>query len=108
MPNASIKNDGPEQWAEHEFAAVQLNDPRRARRLQMIAADFARQPTASIPKACSGWAKAKATYRFFAQPALKWEVLLEPHQQRTRERSLQEPLVLVVQDTTGRNYGERA
>src|SRR6476469_3282924 len=108
MPNASIKNDGPQQWAEHEFAAAELKDGRRSRRLQLIAADFARQPSASIPKACSGWAKTKAAYRFFAQPALKWEMLIEPHQQRTRERCLQEPLVLVVQDTTGLNYGERA
>jgi hypothetical protein len=108
MQNASFGTNGPEQWAEHEFGKAQLKDRRRVQRLKRIAVSFAEAPSASIPKACGGWASTKAAYRFFAHPDLKSETLLEPHQERTRERCLQESLVLVVQDTTGLSYGERS
>jgi hypothetical protein len=108
MLEASIRTYGPERWAEHEFGQAKLGDRRRLRRLKQIAARFAEQPSASIPKSCSGWGQTKAAYRFFAHRQITSKALLEPHQERTRERCTPEPLVLVVQDTTGLTYGDRA
>jgi hypothetical protein len=108
MLEASEETYGPERWAEHEFGLAKLGDQRLVRRLQKIAARFAEQPSASIPKACEGWAEAKAAYRFFGHRKLKLDALLETHLERTRERCLREELVLVVQDTTGLTYGDRA
>src|SRR5829696_6749017 len=104
---ASFETAAPERWAEHEFGRVKLKDRRLVRRLKLIAANFAAQPSVSIPKSCASWAQAKGAYRFFAHPNVPSASLLEPHQERTRERCLQQPVVLVVQDTTGLNYGER-
>jgi hypothetical protein len=108
MLEASNKMYGPDHWAEQEFGRAKLGDRRLLQRLKQIAARFAEQPSASIPKSCSGWAQTKAAYRFFAHPEIRSEALLEPHQERTRERCTAEPLVFVVQDTTGLTYGERA
>ena len=108
MLEASIKTYGPDRWAEHEFGRAKLGDRRLVERLKKIVARFAEQPSASIPKSCSGWAQTKGAYRFFAHPDITSEALLRPHQERTQERCSQAPLVLVVQDTTGLTYGERA
>ncbi len=108
MLEASKETYGPKRWAEHEFGLAKLCDRRLVKRLQKIAARFAEQPSGSIPKACEGWAEAKAAYRFFAHRKLQWDALLETHLERTRERCSQEDLVLVVQDTTGLTYGDRA
>jgi hypothetical protein len=108
MLEASIKTYGPERWAEHEFGRAKLGDRRLVQRLKKIVARFAEQPSASIPKSCFGWAQTKGAYRFFAHPDITSEALLNPHQERTQERCSQAPLVLVVQDTTGLTYGERA
>lgn len=107
MLNASVETSGPEQWAEHEFGKAKLNDRRLVRRLKHIAANFAAQPSVSIPKSSGTWAQTKGAYRFFAHADLQSATLLEPHQERTRERCLKQSVVLVVQDTTGLHYGPR-
>jgi hypothetical protein len=108
MLEASIQKIGPDQWAEHEFGKAKLGDRRLVKRLKKIAARFAEQPSASIPKACEVWAQTKGAYRFFSHPQLSSGALLEPHQERTRERCSHQELVLVVQDTTGLSYSDRS
>lgn len=108
MLRASTEIGGARQWAEHEFGKAKLGDRRLKERLKKIAASFAEQPSVGIPKACEGWSETKAAYRFFAHPDLKSGALIEPHQERTRERCSQQRLVLVVQDTTGLSYGPRS
>lgn len=108
MHEASTQDHEIHRWAEEEFGQAQLKDRRRTRRLVAIAASRAGQPTASLPKSCGRWASAKAAYRFFAHAGLKPSAVLAPHQQQTRQRCLKQPVVLVVQDTTGLNYGHRA
>jgi hypothetical protein len=107
MPKASVKNLECRRWAEHEFGGARLGDRRLSEGLTTIAATFAAEPSASIPKACGSWAQTKATYRFFSNPNLSSAALLETHQQRTRERCQRQSVVLVVQDTTALVYGER-
>jgi len=107
MPKASNEKRQCLRWAEQEFGRACLGDRRLTGRLIQIAAAFAAQPTASIPKACGDWGQSKATYRFFSNPKLNSGALLEPHYQQTRQRCQQEPVVLVVQDTTTLNYGPR-
>ena len=41
-----------------------------------------------------------ATYRFFDNPKVTWEKVIQPHQAATRQRMAQQPVVLLVQDTT--------
>lgn len=105
MPKASAESTECHRWAEQEFGNARLGDRRLNKRLTTIAAAFAGQPTASIPKACANWAQTKATYRFFSNAKLTSGALLEPHYQQTRKRCQQQPVVLVVQDTTTLNFG---
>ncbi len=87
-------------WAEHEFGQVQLIDKRLNRRLVKIATDFMLQPNASIPQASGSVAQAQATYNFFKNDFIELEQLLEPHLQRTGERSAENDTVLMVNDTS--------
>jgi hypothetical protein len=91
-------------WAEEEFATIDLNDARLNRRCQKLAGELGQQPTAQINQACEDWADSKAAYRFFDNPAVTPDNVLEPHSQRTVERMKDHPVVLAVQDTTFLNY----
>jgi hypothetical protein len=87
-------------WAEQEFADLDLGDARLNRRLVQLAETFARQPQASIPSACGGWAETKGAYRFFGAESVGWQDILEPHWNCTRARMSKHPVVLCLQDTT--------
>jgi hypothetical protein len=102
---------GPAQaieCAQSEFGQVRLGDRRLNARLVNLAACFLQQPSASIPKACGAWSQSKGGYRFLANPRVCSEKLIEPHLKQTALRMAAEKCVLVVQDTTSLNYGERA
>ncbi len=58
------------------------------------------RPNLSIPAACRGRAEMHAAYRFFDNDKVTFAKVLEPHIQRSRERVAQQPVVLLVQDTT--------
>jgi hypothetical protein len=94
----------PADWAEEEFGTADLNDRRRFLRLLMIARDFYAKPQANIPQACGSRAKTKAAYRFFKEPEITMEKILNPHYQKTIERVKAEKTVLAIQDTTILNY----
>ncbi|MDR3300267.1 MAG: IS4 family transposase [Candidatus Accumulibacter sp.] len=87
-------------WAEEEFADLDLGDARLNRRLMRLAETFARQPQASIPSACGGWAETKGAYRFFGAGSVGWQDILQPHWDCTRTRMSEHPVVLCLQDTT--------
>jgi hypothetical protein len=108
LKNASCRSVHAKQWAEQEFGEARLGDRRLSERLLRLAACFLLQPTASIPKACGAWSQTKAAYRFFSHPDVNSDDLIEPHLQQTAVRMAAERRVLVIQDTTGLNYGERA
>ena len=86
-------------WAAQAFVDLDLGDKRLNTRLVKLAETFAREPTASIPGACGGWADTQGAYRFFSKE-LDWQDILSPHWQCTRTRMSEHPVVLCLQDTT--------
>ncbi len=100
-----VRNSGEANWAEVEFGSCDLGDERLKRRLVTLAQDFYAQPTASIPRACSGdRAKTKAAYRFLDNEQTMMKTLLDPHYHATESRMAGHKVVLAVQDTTSLNY----
>ena len=93
-----------EDWAEEEFGAADLGDKRLTNRLVSLVRDFYARPQVSIPQACQSRAKTKAAYRFFENPHMDMDKVLEQHYEATLRRVSYEPVVLAVQDTTTLNY----
>lgn len=101
---ATIDVEDAVSWCEEELSHVDLGDKRLEWRIVEIATKLAAQPSASINQACEDWADSKAAYRLFANKKVTAEKILEPSQQRTRERMAGQSLVLAVQDTTFLDY----
>lgn len=70
----------------------------------MIVEDLAAQPETSVPQASGNWSATKATYCFWATPRVQPEDIIDAHQQRTRARLAEHPVVLAIQDTTGLSF----
>jgi len=94
----------PVDWAQEEFAQADLGDHRLVRRCCQLARAFYARPQASLPQACGTRAQAKAAYRFFDNPRVTLQAVLQSHYQATARRLAAEPVVLAVQDTTSLNY----
>jgi len=91
-------------WADEEFARIDLGDKRLDARLLSLSVDLAAQPQAPINQACQDWAATKAAYRLFDNEKAQPERILLPHQQQTRERMAAYARVLAIQDTALFNY----
>ena len=87
-------------WVVEEMADVDLGDKRLDSRLTSVLSDLSDRPTASIPAACGGHKEMTAAYRLFDNPKATPEKILEPHQERTRQRIAEQSVALVVQDTS--------
>lgn len=87
-----------------ELAGVDLGDQRLNRRSVKVIEALAANPEASINGAASGWGDTLAAYRLFDNPAVTPEKILEPHTQATLGRIQEQPVVLLVQDTTELDY----
>jgi len=97
-------------WAEQEFGACELGDPRRTRRLVKIVGDQAAQPSGSYSQAAGGNRyDLKGYYRFLnsEREDLNVESLLQTHRLQTIRRMKHESTVLIVQDTTELNFSTR-
>jgi hypothetical protein len=95
----------PASWAEQEFGAVDVPDARLRPRLIRLAEAFGAHPTATLATALDGAPhQVKAAYRFFHNPQVDLQTLLQPHYDATATRIAAQPLVLVAQDTTSLNY----
>lgn len=103
-PEPVHKPQAPADWAEAEFATVELGDERRHKRLLTLARDFFAQPRANVPQACQSRAKTRAAYRFFQDKNNTMDKILAPHYETTLSRAQREKVVLVAQDTTTLNY----
>lgn len=90
----------PAPWVRDEMKTVELNDKRLNHRLGEVLSLLAEHPTASIPAACGGHAEMTAAYRLFDNEKASFEHILAPHSEATRRRVAQQPVVLMVQDTT--------
>jgi len=87
-------------WAKEEMRTANLGDRRLNDRLSEVLSDLGERPTASIPAACGGYAETIAAYRFFDNHRVAPEKILQPHYECTRQRIVEESVVLFVQDTT--------
>lgn len=94
----------PANWAEYEFGAIRLYDDRLKQRLFNIAQDFFADPEGDIPKASGSKARTMGAYRFFQNPRINMDVILDAHKEATVERIKEHPVVLAPQDTTTLNY----
>lgn len=96
--------ENPQNWAEAEFGSIQLYDKRLKQRLYTIANDFYNCPQANIPEACQTKARTMGAYRFFQNPKVNMDIILNAHTEATIERIQQHQVVLVPQDTTELDY----
>src|SRR5690242_16644677 len=91
-------------WAEANFAAAELGDRRRTRRLVDTAERLARQPQGSLPAHFS-WNPLRAVYRLCNRPEVTHPAVTATHVERTRTGMAQVSApVLVLHDTTGLNF----
>ena len=87
-------------WATEEMKTVDLNDERLNNRISEVLSLLAAHPTASIPAACGGYAETAAAYRLFDNEKVRFENVLQPHIEATRQRIAVQPVVILPQDTT--------
>lgn len=91
------------EWAQVNFGDCQLGDKRRTRRLIQIAAEVARNPSASFPDQLRTWGDLKAAYNLFDQDDVTFEALARPHWELTKGRTTGR--YLVIGDTTELDFG---
>ncbi len=87
-------------WAEQEMATADFGDARLDTRVAVLLSALGKRPNLSIPAACGGRAEMKAAYRFCDNGKVTLEKVLEPHITCTRQRIAEQPVVLLVQDTS--------
>jgi len=92
------------QWAQEEFAFAELGDLRRNKRLVSIASKLAASPGGTLPQAFREWAELKAAYRFFDNPRVEFEPVLQPHLERTRKACREPGEYLIIEDTTDLDF----
>jgi hypothetical protein len=88
------------QWAQDEFAFAELGDPRRNKRLVNIATRLAASPDGTLPQAFPDWAELKAAYRFFDNPVVDFQKVLQPHLERTRSACREAGEYLIIEDSS--------
>jgi Transposase DNA-binding/Transposase Tn5 dimerisation domain len=87
-------------WVQEEMKTVDLNDKRLNRRVTEVLDQLAGQPTASIPATCKGRAEMQAAYRLFDNDKATFDNILQAHRDATHQRIVEQPVVLMVQDTS--------
>jgi len=95
-------------WVVEELLGADFGDVRLTDRMIQLVEKLSERPGASVPAACGTVAAAKAAYRFWSNPAVSVEGVLEPHRQQTARRAHEHPVVLVAQDTTEINLTSHA
>jgi len=91
------------EWAEHNFASVNLGDRRRTRRLVESAAAIAARPEQTFPQVFD-WNALRAFYHLCDQEVATVPTIQGPHWQRTRQAMSRHALVLIVHDTTDLDF----
>ncbi len=91
-----------------ELQGIDLGDERLNKRSARIIETLAVNPEASINAACGSWSETIAAYRFFNNPSVEPNEILQPHVDATKERINQHPVVLIAQDTTELDFTHHA
>jgi Transposase DNA-binding/Transposase Tn5 dimerisation domain len=94
-------------WAERTFGDAALGDPRRTRRLLRAAAAIAAHPEKSFTQIFD-WNDLRGFYRLCDQSEATLGAVLGPHWQQTRQAMGQQPLVLILHDTTELDFSTHA
>lgn len=94
-------------WVLEETLEANIGDARLNKRLGHLLELFSSRPDKQIPAACRGWKETLAAYRFFDNVQVTPEKILSPHKEATIRRIGQEPVVLIVQDTSEIDYSHR-
>jgi hypothetical protein len=89
----------PRVWARATFAEVDLGDRRRGQRLVESAARIAANPGRPFPQVFD-WNSLRGFYRLCQQSEATLEALQRPHWQQTRHALAEQPLALIVHDTS--------
>lgn len=84
----------------HEFAKLELGDPRRTRRVVEFVTAMARHPQQSLPSALETEAALEGAYRLLNNENVDLDDLLSEHRDRTVDRARAAGEVLVLHDTT--------
>lgn len=92
------------QWAQEEFGDADLGEPRLNKRLVKVATNFATSPGGTLPQAFSDWGELKAAYRFFDNPAVDYEKVVQPHLERTRRRCREPGEYLIIEDSSDLDF----
>lgn len=85
---------------ENALDGIDLGDKRLNARSKKLLENLFANPAASINAANHGWSETMAAYRLLDNDAVTPAKLLAPHQQATRVRVAQHPVVIFAQDTT--------
>jgi IS4 transposase len=88
-----------------ELSNMELPDKRLNRRARLIAEGMERRIDESLPANCPDWCEVVGAYRFFGNERVDAGKLLEPHMERTVERSSGCAAVRCVEDTTIFDFG---
>ena len=97
------------QWAQPHFGGVELGDVRRSRRVSTLAAGWACEPGASIPRLSAGNPYAsKAACRLLGHPQAIPDALQGPHRQHVGQQLQAPGTFLLVEDTTELSWPEAA
>jgi hypothetical protein len=83
-----------------EIDACDFGDSRLKTRLQLIAQRLLEKPNMSIPSACNGRAEMEAAYRFFGNPNVTPDEILNSHASASLAMVKKSKTALLVQDTT--------
>jgi Transposase DNA-binding/Transposase Tn5 dimerisation domain len=97
----------PRAWAEQQFGPVVLGDVRRTRRLVSSAAQIAHHPDLSFPQIFD-WNALRGFYGLCNREEATLPALQQPHWDLTRQAMRQQPLVLVLHDTTQLDFTSHA
>lgn len=89
----------PWAWAENTFGSADLGDRRRTRRLVESAARIAAHPEKSFTQVFD-WNGLRGFYRLCDQEEATLPAVMGPHWELTRQAMRQQPLVLILHDTS--------
>lgn len=93
-------------WAVREFGGADLGHGARTKRAVRVGAALVQNPSSSIPRVTENAHQAKGVYRLLSNSQVQHDEILSGHIDRTVERCLGRPAVLVIQDTTTLSYTE--
>lgn len=91
-------------WIENEMRGTRLPDKRLNARLRQLLTQLSHAPNESVPANCQTWPETLAAYRFFDNERITPAQILSGHLQASLQRITEQPVVLLVQDSTELSY----